>query len=179
MGSDVALSKAPRFRVSASGSFVQKPGCPDHAAHALRPRRLEYLCRGECYHPSDARHRIERIEVVRIRPQIRPDEPVADLIQDPWLRFNCPSDLDGCSVEFEDPDFPREGREVIYYVRAIQEPTPAVNGGGLRCTEDADGRCVEVAPCYSDPRTPPDDDCLSDVAERAWASPIYVTPAGA
>jgi len=179
MGSEVRLSEAPRFRVRASGSFVQKPGCPEYAAHALRPERLEYLCRGECYNPSDERHRIERIEVVRIRPQIRPDEPVGGLIQDPWLRFDCPADPDGCSVEFEDPGFSLEGREVIYYVRAIQEPTPAVNGGGLRCTRDSDGRCVEVNPCYSDPRTPVDDDCLSDVAERAWASPIYVTPAGA
>ncbi len=174
MGSEVTLAGTPRFRVRAAGAFVQKPGCPEHAQAALEPGRLEYLCRGECYHPGDRRQRIERIEIVRIRPQLRPDEPVAGLIEDPWLAHDCPPDPDGCTLEFEDPGFAAGGREVIYYARVLQEPTPAVNGGGLRCVRDADGSCVEARPCYSDPRTPPDDDCLADVAERAWASPIFV-----
>ena len=73
----------------------------------------------------------------------------------------------GCEVEFEDPSFGKGGREVAYYVRAIQEPTPAINGQGLRCTYDAEGRCVEVNPCYSNDRTPADDDCLGETEERA------------
>ena len=174
MGSEAVVSGIPRFRVRAAGSFVQEPGCPEHASDALDPGRLEYLCRGECYHPGDRRHRIERIEVVRIRPQMRPGEPVDGLIEDPWRVLECPPGPAGCSFELEDPEFAAAGRETIYYARALQEPTPAVNGDGLRCVRDAEGACVEARPCYSDPRTPPDDDCLADVAERAWASPIFV-----
>ena len=32
VGSDVVMQSAPRFRVAAAGSFVQKPGCPDAEA---------------------------------------------------------------------------------------------------------------------------------------------------
>ena len=73
---------------------------------------------------------------MRIRPQRAPGEPVGALIEDPWRRFACPADPAGCAVEFEDPDFAAGGRDAIYYVRAIQEPTPAVNAGGaaLRAT---------------------------------------------
>ncbi|HEY8514718.1 MAG TPA: DUF3604 domain-containing protein [Candidatus Binatia bacterium] len=179
MGSDTWLDRPPLFRVRAVGSFKQKPGCPDYATSALSPERLEHLCRGECYNPSDERHRITRIEVVRVKPQVRPGEPVAQLIEDPWLRFDCPPDPAGCVVEFDDPDFVTGGRDTTYYVRAIQEPTPAVNAGGLRCRYDEAGNCVEVNPCYGDYRTPFDDDCLAPSEERAWSSPIYLTLAPA
>ncbi len=176
MGSEVALSAAPTFRVRAAGSFKQKPGCPESSVNGLSPARLERLCRGECYNPSDERHRITRIEVVRIRPQQQKGEPVGPLIEDPWRRFDCPANPDGCTVEFSDPDFTVVSREAIYYVRAIQEPTPAVNAGGVRCEYNAAGDCVKVNICYGDYRTPYNDDCLSPNEERAWSSPIYVTP---
>ena len=174
MGSNVTLSGAPRFRVRAVGSFLQRPGCPAESEQALSPERLAYLCHGQCYHPSEERHRITKIEVVRIRPQARRGEAVAPLIEDPWRVFPCPADPAGCSIEFEDPEFAAAGRDAVYYVRALQEPTPAVNGANLHTQFDADGRAVEVTPCYGDPRTPPDDDCLAPVEERAWSSPIYV-----
>jgi hypothetical protein len=174
MGSETALGDAPRFRVRAVGSFKQVPGCPAHSVSALSPERLQSICRGECYNPSDERHLITRIEVVRVRPQVRPGEAVANLIEDPWRRFECPRDPDGCVVEFDDPDFTVNRRDVAYYVRAIQEPSPAVNAGGLRCERDETGACVQVHPCYGDYRTPFDDDCLSENEERAWSSPIYV-----
>ena len=176
MGSETELAENPRFRVRAVGSYVQKPGCPDVSVRGLSAERLEWLCRGECYHPGDERHPIERIEIVRIRPQRTADEDIADLVEDPWRTFECRQDGAGCSVEFEDPDFARDGREVLYYVRALQEPTPIVNGGGLRCERGADGECVEANPCYGDYRTPFEDDCLIDGHERAWSSPIYLTP---
>jgi hypothetical protein len=174
MGGSVALTDAPRFRARAIGSFVQQPGCPPESEQALSPERLAYLCHGQCYHPSDERHRIERIEVVRIRPQSRPGEAVAPLIEDPWRSFECPSDPAGCQVAFDDPEFATAGRDTVYYVRALEEPTPAINGANLRTRFDAQGRAISVTPCHGDPRTPVDDDCLAPVAERAWSSPIYV-----
>jgi len=180
MGSETWLAAPPRFRVRAVGSFKQKPGCPDYAQGALSKERLTYLCRGECYNPSDERHLITRLEVVRVRPQVRPGEPVGQLIEDPWKRFDCEPDAAGCAVEFTDLDFVDGGRDATYYVRAIQEPTPAVNAGGLRCKKkDAEGNCTEPDICHGDYRTPFDDDCLSPNEERAWSSPIYVNLAPA
>ena len=178
MGSEVGLARTPRFEVRAVGAFEQLPGCPDHTRALLSPERLERLCLGECYNPSDRRKRITRIEVVRIRPQIRPDEPVDPLIEDPWLVRACPNDSAGCRVEFEDPEFALSGRETVYYVRAIQEPSLAVGGDPLRCERGADGECRRSRPCYaSGPLFDPEDDCLAPVEERAWSSPIFLTPA--
>jgi hypothetical protein len=179
MGAEVTgVDQAPRFRVAAAGAFEQKPGCPEHVRAALSPQRIHELCLGECYHPGDRRHRITRIEVVRIRAQRDSVEAVAGLIEDPWRVFPCDRS-EGCQAEFEDPEFEAEEREVIYYARAIQEPTPAVNAGGLRCTRDDSGSCVDVEPCYGDDRIAEDDDCLSPNEERAWSSPIFVRPAPA
>jgi hypothetical protein len=174
MGSETRLGTTPRFRVRAVGARQQLPGCPEYSRLAMTPERLQYLCRGECYHPSDMRHPITRIDVVRVRPQSQPGEPVRALIEDPWRSFQCAGDPEGCQVEFEDPDLLTGGREAIYYVRALQPSTPAVNAAGLRCTYDAAGNCVDVKPCYGDYRTPFEDDCLAPNQERAWSSPIYI-----
>ena len=90
----------------------------------------------------------------------------------PWLRHECEGHADGCDFEFEDPDFADFGREVVYYIRALQEPTPAINGDPLRCVRDERGACIEARPCTS---TTSDDECTSEVRERAWSSPIFVT----
>jgi hypothetical protein len=174
MGAEVAMHRNPRFRVRAIGAFQQKPGCPPDSLRALGEQRLDYLCGGECYHPGDARHWIERIEVVRIRPQAAPGEDVRPLIEDPWRTFDCPGGDAGCTVEFEDPEYAQTGRDTLYYVRALQAKTPMINAGGLRCTYDETGACVAVDPCYGDERTDPADDCTALVAQRAWSSPIFV-----
>jgi hypothetical protein len=172
MGSEIRMSGNPIFQVRAVGSLVQKPGCPDYAASALSPERLQHVCKGECYNPSDRRRLITRIEVVRIRPQNHRDEPVAELIESPWRSFPCEPDPAGCSITFEDPDYAAGRRDTLYYVRAIEEPAPGVNVANLRCDYDESGRCLKVNLCGG-----PDalgDDCLAEHEPRAWSSPIFV-----
>ncbi len=171
------MNAAPRFRVRAAGDFKQAPGCPSFTAPGLSAPRLENLCGGECYNPTNERLHITRIEVVRIRPQIRAGEDVANLIEDTWRSFPCDDQGQGCTIEFSDSDFPRARRDAIYYVRAIQEPTPRINGDNLRPTRDAQGRATSVDPCWGDYRTARDDTCAANVEERAWASPIVVNSA--
>ncbi|UCE85693.1 MAG: DUF3604 domain-containing protein [Deltaproteobacteria bacterium] len=172
MGATTVRADTPRFRVRAVGSLEQKSGCPDYSLTALGAERLDALCLGECYHPSDRRRLITRIEVVRIRPQNRPDEPLSELIEDPWRVHACPPDPGGCAFEFEDPEHALAQRDSVYYVRAIEAPSRAIHADPLRCRYDASGACVEVSLCNS--TTPFEDDCLDDTEPRAWSSPIFV-----
>ncbi len=168
MGGETRMRGTPRFEVRAVGSFEQQSGCPDYAVRALSPERLAALCRDECHHPSDRRRLIDRIEVVRIRPQQSAGEDVMALDEDPWRVLPCPRDPSGCRVDFDDPD---HRRDALYYVRALETPSPAVDADPLQCERDAAGRCVRLAPCFERPL---DDDCLSETEERAWSSPIFV-----
>ncbi len=174
MGASVAVADAGTFKVRAAGSFKQKPGCPDHAVSALGEERIASICASECYNPSDERSVIERIEIIRIRPQVSADEDVADLIDDPFLVHACPLDQAGCSFEFTDSDFAAGSRDALYYARAIQEPRPTINGDPLRCERDEEGNCVKPKLCYGDWRTG-DEDCTSMKDVRAWSSPIYLS----
>jgi hypothetical protein len=160
MGSAVTLParhQGPIFRVRAVGSFEQKPGCPRFARGAVGDEGIQHLCGGECYHPSNERRLITRVEVVRIRPQLQSGEPIEPLIEDPWRVIPCEPDATGCRVTFSDPDFRAGGRDALYYVRAIESPSLAVNASGIGCQG-----------------VPLSDDCLGEVEERAWSSPIFV-----
>jgi hypothetical protein len=176
MGAVETFTGTPKFRVRAVGAFKQKPGCPEDSLKALSKDRLDNLCRGECYNPGDERKLITRIEIIKVRPQTTPNEPMAGLIQDPWKKIDCAPDQAGCTIEFEDPDYASSGRPATYYARAIEEPRLAINAANLRCERNAEGVCIKVNPCYSDYRTPHEENCLAMSEEKAWSSPIYLYP---
>ncbi|MGH0037903.1 MAG: DUF3604 domain-containing protein [Myxococcota bacterium] len=167
MGSEVVTRKPPVLRVRAVGSFEQSDGCPESTVAALGAARTETLCAGECYRPTDVRRAIRRIDVVRIRPQVHPDEDPADLIDDPWRSHACPDDPGGCSVTFVDDEFPERARDSVYYARVFETPSPTVNGRPP-CRRWQDGRCVELEMCGDT------GGCLGEYAHRAWSSPIWV-----
>ena len=113
--------------------------------------------------------------MVRITPQVSPDEPLDGLITDPLIVLECPEDPSGCELSFEDPEYPELGRPALYYARVAQEATLQLNAANLRC-EDADGTpCASTDPCMGGYEGE-DDDCLSGDQERAWASPIFLSP---
>ncbi len=174
MGAETKMNTAPSFEVRAAGAFKQKPGCPDYVTEALSAERLETMCRGECYNPSDERKLISRIEVVRILPQATPGEDVGPLIQDPWKTHICEPDPDGCSASFVDEEYDALARDAVYYARAIEAPSLAVNAGAVRCDYDENGECIQVNLCHAGFKGNPGDDCLAPNEERAWSSPIFV-----
>lgn len=175
MGTSTNANASPSFTVKAAGAFKQKPGCPDFAKTGLDEERLTKICSGECDNPSDERSRITRIEVVKIRPQKTKGEDITPLIQDRFIVHNCTPSPDGtCTFTFTDPTYANDGRDALYYVKAIQEAEPTINGDQLRCERDAAGKCVKVNLCYGDYRSGKDD-CLSPAEPRAWSSPIYLS----
>jgi hypothetical protein len=164
MGSEIIMSQNPQFTVRAAGSFKQKDGCPEESIDSLSPERLEYLCAGECYNPSNERHVIDRIEIVKITPQSYAGEAVSPLIEDAWKTISCEGKSE-CVVEFEDQSYTRDS---VYYVRAIQEATQAINGQNFFAESN------EFKLCKGSFKTALTDDCLSATNERAWSSPIYL-----
>jgi hypothetical protein len=48
IGSEVTTGSNPTFRVGATGSIKQMPGCPDYVNDAMGPERTQNLCRNEC-----------------------------------------------------------------------------------------------------------------------------------
>ena len=174
MGSEITMSETPRFRVKALGAFEQLPGCPDYAVAALGQERLQSLCGGECYRPDgDRRKAITRIEIVRIRPQVSPDESVAPLVEDLWKVFECPAKGAGCTVEFDDPDYTVDKRNTLYYARVIQAPELLIVGDPFGCEYNAAGECIKRNYCVGE-NARPDMNCLSEAEPRAWTSPIFV-----
>ena len=172
MGSEVDLENNPMFRVKAIGAQIQKPGC-DLNTNAKVSEVISQLCKGECFNPSDLRKIITSIEIVRIRPQSYSGEPIDPLIEDPWKTFNCEPSQEGCLVEFKDEQFLGSNREIVYYARAIQEPSQAINGNGFSCDKDENGLCTAVNLC-GDEKGKEEGDCLGEIKERAWSSPIFV-----
>ena len=91
-------------------------------------------------------------------------EAIGPLINDVWQSISCKNQSE-CAVEFEDENYSRDS---VYYVRAIQELTPAING------ENVSAISQEFQLCKGSFRTDLEDNCLGEVNERAWSSPIYL-----
>ena len=169
MGSELTLKENPQFFVKAVGARIQKPGCPDN--HPLSKKKQKSLCGGECFNPSSERHAIARIGVIKITPKISKGEYVGDLIEDPWKTIKCPKNAGLCSAHFTDALFIKGDRPSLYYVRAIQEKTPVIGVGGIKCSEV---NCKKVTLCTGGHKTSKDDDCTALAGQRAWSSPIYI-----
>ena len=173
MGSEVQMLQSPRFRVRALGAFEQQPGCPDYAIAALGKERVESLCGNECYRAGDRRKAITRIEVVRIRPQVTPDEVIAPLVEDKWRVFDCPAKGEGCEVEFEEPNYASAKRPALYYARVIQQAEPLTGGDPFSCEYDEEGNCIKRNYCIGEVASR-DNNCLAEAEPRAWTSPIFI-----
>jgi hypothetical protein len=173
MGGEITSANSPSFVVHAVGSFKQKPGCPDFARAGMDQQRLTRLCSGECDNPSDQRNVITRIEVVKIRPQARPHESIDGLVQDKFIVHECPPNPNGCSFTFTDPAYAADGRDAIYYVRAIEESQPTINARPVECVRDEAGRCIQAKLCFGDYRSGKSE-CTAPSEPRAWSSPIYL-----
>ena len=174
MGSFIESTSNPTFRVKAMGSFKQLPGCPDYVHDALTEKKLQKIANGECYHPSDERYRLERIEVIKITPQNNKNEDPSTLIFDDWKTFQCNPNQVQCEVEFTDDKFENDQRDAVYYVRIIEEDSLLVNGSNMRTQVDADGHPISIKPCYADYREDYEEECLGPGGHRAWSSPIFV-----
>ena len=61
-----------------------------------------------------------------------------------------------------------------FEVRALQAPTPAINGDNLRPRYDAQGKVKTIDPCYGDYQTDFNDNCLAPISERACSSPVFI-----
>ncbi|MFM9863883.1 MAG: DUF3604 domain-containing protein [Micropepsaceae bacterium] len=174
MGGRGATDTAPTFEVRAVGAFKQKPGCPDFAKSGLDEKRIKTICSGECYNPSDERRKITRIEVVKVRPQMKAGEALSDLIEDRYLVHTCKPDANGgCTFSFVDPEYTKGRRDALYYVKAIQEAEPTINAEPVKCERDGNGKCIKATLCYGDYRSG-EDACTSPSEHRAWSSPIYL-----
>ncbi len=173
MGDKVTRQDNPTFNVVAVGSAKQKSGCPDYIKDAFDAKRLEKMAFTECYYPSDERYHMQRLEIVRIRPQKFQGEAVAPLIEDPWKTFPCPTNSAKCEVTFTDNEFKNGKRDALYYVRAIEQKTLIANGDTSRNELDSDGNVIKINICSGSFITDAKDDCLAQKGHQAVSSPIY------
>ena len=178
MGGKATPGGAPTFEVRAVGAFEQAPGCAADILAEAPDGFIESACFGQCYHPTDDRHVITRVEIVKITPQTSPQEALGPLIEDPVYAVDCPPDPEGCQVTWTDEAFVAGARPATYYARVLQEPTQQFNAANLRCETDDQGRCIATNLCPGGYHGA-DDDCMALDNERAWSSPIYLTPPGA
>ncbi len=173
MGQKVLMNSTPKFKVTVIGSPKQNSGCPDFINAGMDADKLEKMSFGECFNPTQQRHHMDKIEIIRIRPQSFAGEDVADLIEDPWKTFDCPKDSAKCEVNFSDDEFPGKQRDTVYYARAIEEAIPMINANNLNTQFDNRGNAISTDICFGSYETPASDECLALKGHQAWSSPIF------
>ena len=104
MGNELPDSQQPQFEVRAIGSFKQNRGCPEIVHTAMSAEDISRLCLNECYNPSNERHKIDRIEIIKITPTTDLDS-ISQNIQDPWKVFISKDIGEGCFVNFTDEGY--------------------------------------------------------------------------
>ena len=92
-------------------------------------------------------------------------------MDDVWKTFPCNST--SCQISFEDEQFSIGQRDAVYYVRAIEEPSPKLSADPLGCEFDENGKCIKTEICRVGVHENRGD-CLAPAENRAWSSPIYV-----
>ncbi len=173
MGQKVLMNTEPEFKVTVIGSPKQNPGCPDFINAGMGADKLEKMSFGECFNPTQQRHHMDKVEIIRIRPQSFEGENVADLIEDPWKTFDCPKDSAKCEFSFSDDEFPGQQRDTVYYARAIEEAIPMINANNLNTKFDNRGNAISTDICFGSYETPASDECLAPKGHQAWSSPIF------
>ncbi len=173
MGDKVLINHNPEFTVTAIGSPKQNPGCPDFVNTGMDADKLEKMSLGECFNPTQERHQMDKLEIIRIRPQSYEDEEVSQLIEDPWKTFDCPPDSAKCEFSFSDDEFSGQQRDTVYYVRAIEEAIPMINANNLNTQFDDRGNAISTDICYGSYETDASEECLALKGHQAWSSPIF------
>ena len=56
MGSEITMSQNPNLLLKLLEALNKIAGCSNESVDALSSDRLDYLCAGECYNPSNERH---------------------------------------------------------------------------------------------------------------------------
>lgn len=186
MGTAVTnFDNTPSFRVHAKGALPSSTECDgdegpsgwstDNGGESF----ANAVCRNTCFKQTsssdDERSRILYFEVVRVlrgtdAPTVDTDYSDSDFTEGRGLdievfRLPCVGDEEGmgrseCWADFTDTTYAQGSRNAAYYVRAIQEPTEAINGATGTPEQEA-----------CDPNK---SDCTQVTNERAWSSPIFV-----
>lgn len=188
MGDVTSSSKNPSFHLKARGALREDGTCAydEHPEinSAMSRSEFQRVCYSQCYSPGDERIPIGRIEVVKVRQPLTPEEAGMEdlkwspenpggLIMDPYAVF----EFNQAQVEWNwtDKSFAKEprGRSVAYYFRVIQEPTPGYNcrpAARLEKARTCDSR--KARPDYVTGKANPQDG--SEPADRAQqGDPCY------
>jgi hypothetical protein len=178
MGDITSSTVNPTFYLKLQGALVEDGTCRYDEEPEIRQAmsRAEFadVCFNQCYHPSDRRTPIARIEVVKVRQPLSAAEArMADLkwspanpqglIMDPYATIELHQPQGDWT--WTDKDFAQEkhGRSVAYYFRVIQEPTP-----GYNCRPTA--RLTRGKSC--DNRTPNPDEVSKKANPQDGSAPV-------
>mgnify|MGYP007112312935 CR=1 FL=1 len=97
----------------------------------------------------------------------------------PWSGKRCPEPTvvqpwrNKNFKDFQDEQFAIGRRDAVYYVRAIEEPTPTLSADPLGCEFDESGQCIKAEVCRVGVHENRGE-CIAPAEHRAWSSPIFV-----